>query len=820
MAESENYSATGQIPDQPDKGSLTSPKRRLTSVEKARALWWQLQQADWQASQDRALLLDQFNGALPFRPEDLQEAGRPDQYNINFGLGASTIRQHVTSYHDLDISVPVMARPEMDRWVYTKYTNDDAQMFADKLAQGFHRLNKNDWTNNFYENMRLAWNFCFFGIGLAYFPDDIDWRWKAGGLDEWKFPRKQRLSSDTFEYCAGQRYYSAADLISFLGEGEENAKARGWNIEAMKQAMQMMCTEQQYRYNFEGWIKMIKDNDLFYRQSDVQTVPTIRMLVREFDSTYTLLIFTENALPGNDGFLYEGYSEFKCASDAITIFPLEPGLGDIYSVRGYAYQLFETDLARNRFFSILMDNAQNASGNVFKALTQEAMDDFAITKIGNTTVIPPDFEYQQIPMPNFADSLMPIVGVLAQIGQQAIGSYEGSGAPTDIGGGDQRKTASQIKLEAVKGAEVDSAERTNYYNAKGLVYNAQWRRILDDRVSAKTPGGMQVMRLFKWLMEEGVPDEVIRKGVLRWQPVRSMGNGSPDVESIKAQQLLGLSGRFDPNGQNIALRQAVANVLGSWDGVDAFVPTLANPRSTVEEQLATLESIDLSQALVVPVLPGQPPVIHVRVHLKALDAMTPVVQKAVFDATPQTLDEVNKYITGYQMTITHIEQHMQIMASMQPPPPDLKTFTTILGAAKNEFKQFYSVLEKKVLGFQEEAQKAQAEMQQQQYNAAVDQKAQEVAAKGGGPQEAAEKAQLKAYEKELYTKVELMKASQQMKIAQAAADQKLAIERNKAGLDVDNKKILTMAELQSNDLKTQQELQHALLNAPPPQSTE
>ncbi len=811
MAQSETYSETAQIPDQPDKGSLSNPKRRLTSVEKARALWWQLQQADWQASQDRALLLDQFNGALPFRPEDLQEAGRPDQYNINFGLGAATIRQHVTSYHDLDTSVPVMARPELEKWVFEKYPAIDSQSFAEKLAQGFHRLNKNDWTNNFYENMRLAWNFCFFGIGLAYFPDDIDWRWKAGGLDEWKFPRKQRLSSDTFEYCAGLRYYSAADLIAFLGENEDNAKARGWNIDAMKAAMQTMCIEQQYRYNFEGWIKMIKDNDLFYRQSDVQTTPTVRMLVREFDSTYTLLIFTENALPENDDFLYEGYSEFKCASDAITIFPLEPGLGDIYSVRGYAYQLFETDLARNRFFSILMDNAQNASGNVFKAMTQEAMDDFAITKIGNTTVIPPDFEYQQIPMPNFADSLMPIVGVLAQIGQQAIGSYEGSGAPSDISSGDQRKTASQIKLEAVKGAEVDSAERTNYYNGKGLVYNAQWRRILDKRVSAYTPGGKEVMKMFKWLMDEGVPWEVIKTGVSRWQPVRSMGNGSPDVQAIRSQQVLQLAGRSDPNGQNIALRQAFATALGGWDEVDFYAPPLTQPRGTAEADVAILETILLCDGQVVPVQPYQPPVIHLHEHIKGLDAQTPLVTRAAQQAT---IEEANKAITGYQYLITHCSQHMQVAATLNPPPPEMKMFAQVLGAAGNTFKQLYSVLEKRVQGQQIEAEKQKAEMVQQQFNQAVDEKVQQENGKNGAG-EGIQRAQERAAERTLMAKVELAKANNQIQIANAKAQNDMAIARAKSGVDLDNSKISTMANVQAKDLETQQKLQHELLNAPP-----
>lgn len=811
MADDNYQENSAAIPAQPDEGSLTSPKRRLTSVSKARALWQTLQQADWQAAQDRALLLDQFSGALPFRPEDLQEAGRPDQYNINFGIGEATIRQHITSYHDLDTSVPVIARPTMDRWVYEDYTNDDASMFSDKLATAFDHLNHQQWPNQFYENMRLAWNFCFNGIGISYFVDDIDWRWRAAGLDEWKFPRKQRLSADTFEYCAGQRYYSAADLIAFVSPSEENAKKRGWNIEAVKAAMQTMCTEEQYRYNFEGWIKMIKDNDLFYRQSDVQTTPTIRMFVREFDSTYTLLIFTENELPTDDDFLYEGPSDFKKASDALTIFPLNPGLGDIYSVRGYAFQLYEADLSRNRFLSTILDNAQNASGNMFKAATQEAMDDFAIVKIGNTTVLPPDFTYEPIPLPNYNQSLIPIVGIIAQIGQSAIGNYEGSGGSGDLSSGDQRKTAEQIRLEATKGAEVSSAERTNYYNAKELVYNAQWRRIVDKRVSALTPGGAEVFEMFKWLRDEGVPQDVILRGVKFWKPVRSMGNGSPDVETIRVNQLLQLSSRFDPNGQNTALREATANVLGSWDGVDAFVPLLAKPRTTVEADIATLETVFLSEANAIPAKPSQPPIVHLQVHIQGLDALTPMVTKAA-DQAP--IDEANKAVTGYQTLISHCSEHMQIAGTMQPPPPELKAFAQVLGAAGNTFKQLYSVLEKRVQGMQIEQQKAQQEQAQQQFNQAVDEKAQQVAG-AQAANDGAQRAQEHAQDRLLMAKVELAKADNQIKIANDKAQNDMAIARAKSGVQLDNSKIAAIAGVQATDLQTQSKLQAQLLNAQP-----
>ena len=809
MADDSYQENSAAIPAQPEEGSLKSPNRRLTSVEKARSLWQTLQQADWQAAQDRALLLDQFTGALPFRPEDLQEAGRPDQYNINFGLGAAQIRQHITSYHDLDTSVAVMARPTMERWVYDKYNNDDASMFADKLAQAFDNINHNDWDDEFFENMRLVSNMNFFGMGISYFVDDIDWRWRAGGLDEWKFPRKQRLSFGTFEYCAGQRYYSADDLIAFLGKSEENAAQRGWNIDAVKAAMEIMCTEEQYRYNFEAWIKMIKDNDLFYRQSDVQTTPVIRMLVREFDGTYTLLIFTENALPHDDDFLYEGFSEFKCASDALTIFPLEPGLGDIYSVRGYAYQLYETDLARNRFLSILIDNAQNASGNMFKAMTQEAMDDFAVVRIGNTTVLPPDFEFQQMPLPDFAQSILPIVGVLAQIGQQSTGSYEGSGGSGDTSSGDQRKTAEQIKLEATKGAEVSSAERTNYYKGKELVFNAQWKRMIDKRVSLETPGGPQVIKMKKWLMEEGVPDEVITKGVMRWVPVRSMGNGSPDVEAIKTSQLLQLSGRFDANGQNIALRQATATTLGTWDGVDAYVPLLAQPRKTVESDIAIHETIFLSECTPVPPPnPSQPPIVHLTEHIKGLDALTPNVTQAA-DSAP--LDVANKAVTGYQLLITHCTGHMQIAGQLQPPPPELKGFAQVLAAAGNTFKQLYSVLEKRLQGMQIEQQKQQQAQQKAQFEAAVQQAAGKTNGQGQ-PDDGVARAQDRAYQRQIMAEVELAKANNQIKIAQDKAANDMNIARSKAGVLLDNSKIQKVADLQAQDLQNQQILNHQLLS--------
>ncbi len=673
--------------------------------------------------------------------------------------------------------------------------------------------------------MALEWNFCFHGVGVGYFNDDIDPRWVAGGLEEWKFQRRQKITNQNIDYCFGQRFYTAADLINMMGADEDAAKDRGWNIPQMKQAVQMLWDDPQYQYNLEAWVKALKDNDVFYQSDKVQSVQCVRMLVRELDNTYTLLIFTMNPLQEKDGFLYEGFSEFKKLNDALVLFYLQPGIGDLYSVRGYAYQYFESDLALNRFTSILLDNAQNNSGNTLQAKTYEAMDEMAFNRQGNTTVYSPDYEVVPVVLPDYSKSLLPIIQFVQGIGDEAAGSFIGSNG-IGAGEGDQRKTAEQLKMESLSSGELSDAERTNFYNSLRFLYNAQWRRIVDDRVSLNTPFGPEIIQFLKDMKEAGVPDRVVHEGISYWQPMRAINRGSPITGMVNSQALVGLSGRFDPEGQNEATRIATAQILGGWQDVDMFIPPVNQPRASQDQTNAVYENILLFGHNAVPVLPGQNDRIHAAVHLQALDQGADAVKESV-DGDP--IPEAVKSMESYGLAIDHTQAHMQRLSTMNPQPPEVKAFGTILGAAKNAFKQYSAVVRKRVEGEQIQQQKMAQQQQKAQFDAAV----QEQAAKQGG-QDPANDPGHQAYLAGMDSQTKMMQAQHDMQIrdmqakartqsdiqsrlAVAQTDQQIAfakarndisLAQAKAGITNQGKRLTTAADLEAKDLKTSQDLRH------------
>ena len=252
-----------------------APKLRVSSVDSARSIYKAIKDSDQGSSKNRALVDAMFNGAPPFNAQDLIEMGQGERTNLDFGEAASLKEQALSGYYDLTSSVDVLARISID------YGSPEQRVEWERiLAEEFHHTLK-EWQEFEFNHQILADQFVSHGVGVCYFEDEVDWRWRVAGLSEFRIPRGTRASEWEIEVATVDREYQAHQLYKYI-EDPDVAKDLGWNVKMVKQALLRACRESTYQEAGE-WEKLeveLKNNDLLYGNSRGKKVHVVHMWVR------------------------------------------------------------------------------------------------------------------------------------------------------------------------------------------------------------------------------------------------------------------------------------------------------------------------------------------------------------------------------------------------------------------------------------------------------------------------------------------------------------------------------------------------------------
>jgi hypothetical protein len=217
-----------------------APKMRVDNVNSARSIYKAIKDSDQGSSKNRALVDAMFNGAAPFNQQDLIEMGQGERTNLDFGEAAALKEQALAGYYDLTSSVDVLARISID------YGSPEQKVEWERiLAEEFTRTLK-EWQEFEFNHQMLADQFVSHGVGVCYFEDEVDWRWRVAGLSEFRLPRGTRASEWEIEVATVDREYQAHQLYKFI-EDPAVAKDLGWNVKMVKQALIRACRDSSFQ---------------------------------------------------------------------------------------------------------------------------------------------------------------------------------------------------------------------------------------------------------------------------------------------------------------------------------------------------------------------------------------------------------------------------------------------------------------------------------------------------------------------------------------------------------------------------------------------
>ena len=297
----------------PDSG--TPPATRIEDADQARRVFTTLFDADRVSQWNRVRVQEMLDGVPPMSTEETQQQGNAFRTNLNFGEGQAIVEAALSAYYDL------LEAPETICRIALPEVFPDAAGMEDILAEEVNRLFRRDWTDFDHRWDVLSAEFVCHGVGIAYFPDDIDWKWDSGGWDDFYIPRDTRVSEDEVEVLIGVRRMPVHKLYAKVRDAKY-AAANGWNVEAVKREI-VLATQGTRVLNRWGdyWAeteKRLKNNDFGMSYGNSTVVTLLHFWVKEFSGKISHYITTRDT--SGPQWLYEKRDRFEKSEQVFTLF--------------------------------------------------------------------------------------------------------------------------------------------------------------------------------------------------------------------------------------------------------------------------------------------------------------------------------------------------------------------------------------------------------------------------------------------------------------------------------------------------------------------
>lgn len=591
-----------------DKGKPV--KERLKNVSAALGIYDTLLKADEQSSVNRTRIDSMFDGAAPYKDEQLKASGQALKTNLNFGEGQRLLDISLSAYVDLYSSLERLVEVSSKGYERSEALEKEA-IVAEELTGLFRR-----WPEFHSSYLRLCTQFIKHGVGIAYFDSPEDWKFRVGGFADILIPRQSNASEEAIDVAVGRRHYQLHELYNFI-KNEEVATKVGWNVKEVKRVMvenvRTNGRDGTDLSNYEQLQAEIKNNDI-YTGIQNPTVEVLHFWVRELDGSVSHYLAAKDS---PKDFLYKKISKYSSPEQAYIFFTYGVGSnGTYHSIRGLGQRIFSHVQTSNRLRCQQIDGAMLASAVMIQPENQRALDELSFTFYGAYAVMSPDVNIVEKAIPNLGTAVQPALQDLSQqlaLNTDTVSSY-----------GPNETSPYKNKMQVV--ADMDVATRISG-STLNLFY-ASWTRLMREmvrRVVTASRPDKAISDFFKRCEDRGVERAFIKSLDLeKTKAVRSVGSGSAANRLVALRELQGISGQFDDVGRRNLTRDIVSTRVGH-DLADRYVPAEQEERQPVDAKIAYLENQNLQNGQQVPVMSEEMHGLHLQMHLPALQQVIEAV---------------------------------------------------------------------------------------------------------------------------------------------------------------------------------------------------
>lgn len=699
-----------------EQGEPLRKTSRMKDAKHAWALYRQFYQSDMGNRLNRMRLQLILDGFPPHDPAKQKAMGVAGEANVNVGLLKTYLteasRPLVDQINGVEALVNVVAKQEGD---------EDLNAYCQIVQEEhFNLVTKDDSFDYHFRTQELVRQFVTHGVTVPYFPDEWDWRWDSEPLGNFLIKHNTKASESYVQVAFLERTLDPSYLSDKYDNGNDH-----WNKAEILRVLRDAAPERTvHDTNYEDWEVARKEND-FYLDTIIPQIEGVNCWVKEMDGKVSFFIFDKK---NPKDFLYKKEFLFDSNSQAFQFMTYGVGTtGTYHGIRGLAYDAVPLVLELNRLISSFIDGLRRSGKMYLQPSDADSLQNIVLIEKAGYTIVPPGFTEMTAPVPNFAQGLIPGIGVLQGFLNQGVSAYaveSGEGAF----GGDARKTKAEIMARLSQIAAASGGNAELFSKSWSRLVLEQFRRMIRKDYREEESGGAQIKEFRKRCEDKGVPKDFWNKIDLpRCSAVPAVGSGSASQQMMITERLLEFSDRgfFDAQGQLNVQRDAVRVTTGSNEAVKTYCGTGDIGRPLQDHRNASFENSLMNRGESQPVWPNDNHQVHAEMHLGASGAQQSTgsiadLIQALQEATAQNdEDSILRLAPIMQLMIEHTAQHVEAMKNAPLAAQYREQLQEVIGVMVN--------IERSAQRIMRERRKQEEQMMQEQAQAQMDAMIQEAA---------------------------------------------------------------------------------------------
>lgn len=707
--------------NQPDAGLVvatvdaegTPPVNRISN---AQGLWGAFQESVMYAGRQDvrfASIRGCYDGFPPVNPAELDAQGLRDAPNINTKQMAAKLNTYVSTWIDhntggdqwFDVTCKPQHAANAQEW---NSWNQDLTQFFNEAIKEWGDTGTQNASQFIFQSCVRDTQMGLFGIGIAYFTDPIDWRWKAIPTRKVYAPEGTELILGNCEALFVEDRMSVTQLYRLVKDPDK--KDNPWNRKAVLTALYNRTAQNQFGATgqletFASWENRVRNNDSWLNNNFSQ-VQIVHGYVQEFDtyrekdgiSHYVIL---RDGL--NEDYLYERSREYQVWDDVLVTFADNAGPeGDWHGVKGFGDMIFDGCHFNNLMFNQIALGAIMTTLPMFQASSdsdRQKLNQIVFSRLG---ILFPDVQIAQLKLDVDLGGGMAVLGESNRILNTNTRIFPQN--DTDA----QRKTptATQVSFDRQDQAQFTSGQIKLYRitGADRLGF-AMYKRLAKpaSKYPESWPGGKAAAEFRRKCKARGIPEKCY-SDPQSVRATRSGGSGNMALDTMKAKEAMAVA--TPGQGQMSARREVIASLYGR-ERVSEFIQE--EPVMTPENVIVGLENAVLEDGKIIPAYPFQPPELHLGVasiegggHLgvamAAQQAATLLSEdKELLKANVEDAQKLNRVI---EACFSHIAQHGQFMATVPLYEKEVQALSKFL----RELQRFHQAFGEDVATAMQEAQ--------------------------------------------------------------------------------------------------------------------
>lgn len=685
------------------------PETRIGDGDQAYQIWQRL----WVADGDRAIRRTRVKGLVdgnpPYNPADLEAAGQAYRCNVNFGTAKAYLDNAAGAFYDLFNEAPTYAT-----FRTKKGTPDDIDKNSRSVTEHFDWLLRYEPRLDY--NMQISQGeMTLYATGPLVFNDEFDWCPRSVLAGSLKVPEFTKSDTNYWELATVEVEYNADELWRKI-QDETAAKAAGWNVSAVKQAIMnaspMFNQGGLYR-TWEWHQQQLKNGSLYYSQTS-KVIMVVQIFFQEFSKdgnkpgriSQVIINRDQAAQKGGSVFLYQKVGRYASWTECIHPMYYDRGGGGFHhSVTGLGVKMFPALTFVNRLRCANADKAF-APKIMLKAMNATATDEAGLTEMGDYLLVNENFEVSQLPVQSMLEDGMVFDRFIGNELNANLSQYRKSGE------GDEPKshvTATKTKYDAANEARLAKTQNVRYYMQLDALYTEMFKRAVYQGKNKVGFGWERCAEFIDRCKRAGVPMDCLDPDNIEYvKATRVIGQGSEFMRQQSLEFLLGSIFPMLPEGGRFKMIQDVIASRAGQSAVERYAPIDENPLPDNQFAWATSQIADMKTGVPAVITDSQNPAVFASAFT---DAANKAIQSLEQGANPADV------LAFLELAGQAIAGQIQRMAQ-DPSRKDL------VKQLSNQLKQIGSVTDKLTQQLQEQQQMQQEEqmrMQQAQQEQMSDQ---------------------------------------------------------------------------------------------------